>query len=92
MTASEALALIKRRRPEACPIPAFVELLESFEKQCLPATEATGATKRNLLGPAPPPKRRQVIGPQPPESQSLFKVDQGDPLNTGDDAPKDEPS
>ncbi|GAX10649.1 dual specificity MAP kinase phosphatase [Fistulifera solaris] len=64
MTAKEALALITRRRPEACPIPAFVELLESFEKQCCPES----AVKRELLGPAPPPKRRQLIGPQPPTS------------------------
>ncbi len=66
MTAKEALALIKRRRPEACPIPAFVELLKSFEKQCCPEA----AVKRELLGPAPPPKRRQLIGPQPPAPSS----------------------
>ena len=90
MTASEALALIKRRRPETCPIPAFVEVLESLQRQCLPATEAT--KRKNLVGPALPPKRRQVIGPQPPASQSSLTVDRDAPVLKSKDAAKDSPS
>lgn len=76
MTASDALALIKRRRTEACPIPAFIQLLESFEKQCLHSPENASATKRRVLGPEPPPKRHQVIGPQPRPSQSPLPLAQ----------------
>jgi len=34
MTLNQALSLCKRRRVEVCPIPAFIEQLEAYEKEC----------------------------------------------------------
>jgi hypothetical protein len=63
MPLAEALALVKRRRPKADPLPAFLEMLKGHEQTC----RSIGAisdedTKRVAVRVESPLKR--VIGPQ----------------------------
>jgi len=53
MTLKDAMMLIKRRRPEAEPIPAFLDLLERFEQTCNTSSGHKRKTKKQL----------QVVGP-----------------------------
>jgi hypothetical protein len=58
MSLEDATALVKRRRPEARPIPAFIPMLEGYEKDIVLSQKST-ATK----GEAPKLKRKVVAGP-----------------------------
>jgi len=79
MPLDKALALIQRRRPEAEPIAAFVDMLRQYEQQCVRDgvivldNEANTATNNNNVkkraavgpsrGPEPSPAKRSMIGP-----------------------------
>jgi hypothetical protein len=78
MPLAEALALVKRRRPKADPLPAFLEMLKGYEQTCrsIGAISADEDTKvKRVIGPqlgprmdaAPmesiPSKRARVVGP-----------------------------
>jgi hypothetical protein len=54
MCFTDAMELVKRRRPEARPIPAFIPMLEAYEKEVL---------SQNTSGGAPKKKRKVVAGP-----------------------------
>jgi hypothetical protein len=45
MTLSEALATVQRRRPQADPIPAFIDLLQKFEQTYRDAGFITSKTE-----------------------------------------------
>ena len=53
MTLKDAMMLIKRRRPEAEPIPAFLDLLGRFEQTCNTSSGHKRKAKKQL----------QVVGP-----------------------------
>jgi hypothetical protein len=68
MSLDEGLKTIRRRRPEAQPIPAFYSMLQEYEtkqqqvkkdenssKSKRPAAGAVGPT----IGPSPPPSKKQ---------------------------------
>ena len=73
MPLEDAVALVRRRRPKAQPIPAFVEILERYEQGCRKqgsikstADTATSASVKSPPGPALPTKhakRPRPIGP-----------------------------
>jgi hypothetical protein len=56
MSLKDAMALVKRRRPEARPIPAFIPMLEGYEKDIQNSTTTT-------VGQAPKKKRKIEAGP-----------------------------
>jgi hypothetical protein len=68
----DAMALVKRRRPTAEPIPAFVKMLEGYEVTCkqlgaIHSSSADPAPSKRRMGPTLPPgndpKRKREIGP-----------------------------
>lgn len=72
MQLTDAMALVKRRRPTAEPIPAFVKILESYEVTCkqlgaIHSSSAYSAPSKRPMGPTFPPgnsaKRKREIGP-----------------------------
>jgi hypothetical protein len=69
---TDAMALVKRRRPTAEPIPAFVKMLERYEETCkqlgaIHASSADPSPSKRRTGPTLPPgnnaKRKREIGP-----------------------------
>ena len=87
LSLADALKLVQRRRPEAQPIPAFMQFLERFEQQCQEFS-TTRPTKRPRIGPTigpptscpPPPTSTTAtakgsigpsIGPVHPTAPSL---------------------
>ena len=77
MSLTSALALIQRRRPEAEPIPDFMDMLRQYEAQCRNdgaiVEEETSSTEHRskkrtataAVGPAPGsgPHKRAMVGP-----------------------------
>jgi hypothetical protein len=68
MELADAMALVKRRRPVAEPIPAFVAMLERYEKTCKQAAAIhSSSIDTTPSGPMPSrgsnPKRKRAIGP-----------------------------
>jgi hypothetical protein len=72
MQLTDAIALIKRRRPTAEPIPSFVRMLEGYEVTCkklgvIPSSSADPVASKRRMGPTLPPdndaKRKREIGP-----------------------------
>jgi hypothetical protein len=72
MQLTDAMALVKRRRPTADPIPAFVKILERYEETCkqlgaIDSSSAYLAPSKRCMGPTLPPgnnaKRKREIGP-----------------------------
>lgn len=80
MSQSKALEMIKRRRPAAEPIPAFREILGTYEAKCEKERESTaaeakkraggdceddkGKEKRRKAGPSIGPSIGPQVGPQ----------------------------
>eukprot|EP00934_Nitzschia_sp_Nitz4_P000380 Nitzschia sp. Nitz4//scaffold97_size77645//28066//29234//NITZ4_005516-RA/size77645-snap-gene-0.110-mRNA-1//-1//CDS//3329560650//380//frame0 len=67
-TVKEALQTIQRRRPQAQPNPAFMEMLAAFQKNQKETqdTKSTETTKRpRPVGPALPPQqaKKRILGP-----------------------------
>jgi hypothetical protein len=69
---TDAMALVKRRRPTAEPIPAFVKMLERYEETCkqlgaIHTSRADPASSKRRTGPTLPQgdnaKRKREIGP-----------------------------
>jgi hypothetical protein len=72
MQLTDGMALVKRRRPTAEPIPAFVKMLEGYELTCkqlgaIRSSSADTASGKRRMGPTLPPgndaKRKREIGP-----------------------------
>jgi hypothetical protein len=72
MQLTDAIALIKRRRPVAEPIPSFVRMLEGYEVTCkqlgaIPSSSTDPVPSKRRMGPTLPPsndaKRKRDIGP-----------------------------
>ena len=69
MPLDDAMALVKRRRPEANPIPEFVAMLRDYETQCrldgsIVDVAAAAATKSDNDG----SKKRAAVGPSRPDA------------------------
>jgi hypothetical protein len=72
MQLADSMALVKRRRPTADPIPAFVKMLERYEETCkqlgaIRSSSVDPAPSKRRTGPMLPPgnnaKRKREIGP-----------------------------
>lgn len=70
MPLESALSLIRRRRPDAEPIPDFMDMLRRYESQCrkdgaIVEDGTTSSKKRAAIGPSPRPEppKRAAIGP-----------------------------
>jgi hypothetical protein len=72
MKLTDAMALVKRRRPTAEPIPSFVKMLEGYEVTCkqlgaIHSSSADPASGKRRMGPTLPAdnnaKRKREIGP-----------------------------
>jgi hypothetical protein len=72
MKLTDSMALVKRRRPTADPIPAFVKMLEGYEETCkqlgaIRSSSVDPAPSKRRTGPMLPPgnnaKRKREIGP-----------------------------
>jgi hypothetical protein len=66
MSLEEGMALVHRRRPQAQPIPAFIEILEQYEKELIISNNkkresANGREKEQSRQDTT--KRRRVVGP-----------------------------
>lgn len=80
MQLADAMAMVKRRRPRAEPIPAFLEMLKDYEKQCqsLGVLRASAPEKKKKevgslmpsLGPSVErASKKPVIGPELPNAK-----------------------
>lgn len=72
MNLPDAMALVKRRRPTAEPIPSFIKMLEGYEVTCkqlgaIHSSSADPAPSKRRMGPTLPAdknaKRKREIGP-----------------------------
>lgn len=77
MTVEQAMALIKRRRPNVEPIPSFLRVLETYESRCrasgaIQAGNGEAGVKRKA-GPSLPSqgekRPRRVMGPSLPSQR-----------------------
>ena len=87
MTLNEAQRLVERRRPQAAPIPAFMEMLQEYEQTCRAVGAIAASSDEPKVsrkrGPVPripqgPPNKqrpRVVVGPMPPPSGGRTSVD-----------------
>ena len=75
MTYADAIEMCQRKRPEAQPIPAFVEQCQKYERKCrkLGVIKSGGgggsgssSPKKRKLGPSIGPAIGPSIGPEPP--------------------------
>lgn len=56
MSLADAMTLVQRRRPQAQPIPAFMQLLERYEKQCEQSRRSSSSTSSSR-----PEKKARVV-------------------------------
>ena len=74
----DAMALIREKRPEASPIPAFLSQLTAYEEKCIKLGVISKDGKRKMeiaeekksarrrIGPQMGPDMKRVIGPSLP--------------------------
>jgi hypothetical protein len=71
MTLQQAMSLIQRRRPQAQPIPAFLEFLQQTENSILPPKDRplteSPPTQSTAVSTFSKPKVAPILGPQPPK-------------------------
>eukprot|EP00980_Cylindrotheca_fusiformis_P014811 scaffold4026_cov117-Cylindrotheca_fusiformis.AAC.46 len=87
MTLHEALSLIRRRRPQAQPIPAFMEILEQYEKQLI--EDSTLKNNNNNNNSSSTKKRPRVVaGPSigPAAPHTAKPIGPQKPTTTGDES------
>ena len=79
MSLEEAQKLVQRRRPQAVPIPAFVEMLKEYEQDCrvlgIISDKKKVATARGVVA-GPPCKRPRLgnVGPQLPTAATAAGI------------------
>jgi len=96
MTLQDSMTLIQEKRPEANPIPAFLDQLQEYETTCIDlgiyssskSEKSKVETKRRApIGPAAMPKKQRVIGPAAMPLPRNEKEDKG--VVCGPELPKD---
>lgn len=90
MNLEDSMELIRQKRPEAEPIPAFIKQLQEYEQECIGLGVISQQSKRKCedgtkpvtkkrkaIGPVGPPKRAAMIGPSLPPQAVETKKDTG---------------
>jgi hypothetical protein len=96
MTKQEAMALIRKGRPDVNPIPAFVSQMEEYEKKCIELgvidvqkrkmnsqAEPKMENKKRRIGPAIGPQRGPASTAKPEASEHDYSNICGPQLATG---------
>lgn len=69
----DAMALLKRRRPQVDPIPPFMGMLQDYENICRQsgAIQSKSSDKKRAIGPSLPPniKKAKVEDASAPEAE-----------------------
>ena len=77
MSLEEAQKLIQRRRPQAVPIPAFVDMLKEYEQNCRSLGAISDKKKvaaARTMGAGPPRPRGANVGPQLPTAATAADI------------------
>ena len=81
MCLEDALALVKRRRPKANPLPAFLEILKEYEGTCRSLGVIKGKNKvKRVSGPVGPPAKRPKATDAPARPIIVGPSNPSDPL------------
>ena len=70
MTRTEAMVLVKRRRPQADPIPAFAEMLEQYYKEVCELPQVLHAETAKVKRPEGSAHNKCTVGPSLPSEKN----------------------